>query len=79
MTNTPPLPEYPPGRGLLAGKTVLVTAAAGTGIGSGTGFDADSSAGDLVSSRHSRARVGRRSWRCTTMSIMPWSLRYSAR
>jgi 3-oxoacyl-[acyl-carrier protein] reductase len=27
-------PAYPPGRGLLAGKTVLVTAAAGTGIGS---------------------------------------------
>jgi len=27
------LPSYPPGRGLLAGKTVLVTAAAGTGIG----------------------------------------------
>lgn len=26
-------PTYPPGRGLLAGKTVLVTAAAGTGIG----------------------------------------------
>ncbi|RIL05256.1 MAG: short chain dehydrogenase [Proteobacteria bacterium] len=26
-------PPYPPGRGLLAGKTVLVTAAAGTGIG----------------------------------------------
>jgi 3-oxoacyl-[acyl-carrier protein] reductase len=30
------LPEYPPGRGLLAGKTVLVTAAAGTGIGFAT-------------------------------------------
>src|SRR5471030_1448753 len=36
MTNTPPLPEYPPGRGLLAGKTVLITAAAGTGIGFAT-------------------------------------------
>jgi len=33
MTNTP---VYPPGRGLLAGKTVLVTAAAGTGIGFAT-------------------------------------------
>jgi len=33
MTNTP---AYPPGRGLLAGKTVLVTAAAGTGIGFAT-------------------------------------------
>ena len=29
-------PDYPPGRGLLAGKTVLVTAAAGTGIGFAT-------------------------------------------
>jgi len=33
VTNTP---AYPPGRGLLAGKTVLVTAAAGTGIGFAT-------------------------------------------
>ncbi len=32
----PTLPEYPPGRGLLAGKNVLVTAAAGTGIGFAT-------------------------------------------
>ena len=30
---TPPIPLYPPGRNLLAGQTVLVTAAAGTGIG----------------------------------------------
>ena len=36
MTNVPAPPEYPPGRGLLAGKTVLVTAAAGTGIGFAT-------------------------------------------
>jgi 3-oxoacyl-[acyl-carrier protein] reductase len=33
MTNVPPSPSYPSGRGLLAGKSVLVTAAAGTGIG----------------------------------------------
>jgi 3-oxoacyl-[acyl-carrier protein] reductase len=32
----PAPPEYPPGRGLLAGKTVLITAAAGTGIGFAT-------------------------------------------
>src|SRR6478609_3159538 len=44
-----------------------------------TGFDALSSAGALVNRRQSRARVGRNSWRCTTMSIMPCSLRYSAR
>jgi 3-oxoacyl-[acyl-carrier protein] reductase len=36
MTNVPVPPEYPPGRGLLAGKTVLVTAAAGSGIGFAT-------------------------------------------
>lgn len=32
----PNVPPYPEGRGLLAGKTVLVTAAAGTGIGYAT-------------------------------------------
>lgn len=31
-----PIPEYPQGRNLLAGKTVLITAAAGTGIGFAT-------------------------------------------
>jgi 3-oxoacyl-[acyl-carrier protein] reductase len=36
MTNVPPPPDYPTGRGLLDGKTVLVTAAAGTGIGFAT-------------------------------------------
>jgi 3-oxoacyl-[acyl-carrier protein] reductase len=36
MTNVPVPPEYPPGRGLLTGKTVLVTAAAGSGIGFAT-------------------------------------------
>jgi 3-oxoacyl-[acyl-carrier protein] reductase len=36
MTNVPLPPDYPPGRGLLAGKTVLVTAAAGSGIGFAT-------------------------------------------
>jgi 3-oxoacyl-[acyl-carrier protein] reductase len=33
MTNVLVPPDYPAGHGLLAGKTVLVTAAAGTGIG----------------------------------------------
>src|SRR5882672_5387684 len=36
MTNVPAPPDYPSGHGLLAGKTVLVTAAAGTGIGFAT-------------------------------------------
>ena len=38
---------------------------------SGAAFGAVSSAGDLVSRRQSRAKVGRSSWRCTTMSTMP--------
>src|SRR6185437_2556860 len=36
MTNVPVPPDYPPGRGLLEGKSVLITAAAGTGIGFAT-------------------------------------------
>ena len=36
MTDVPVPPAYPPGRGLLEGRTVLVTAAAGTGIGFAT-------------------------------------------
>jgi 3-oxoacyl-[acyl-carrier protein] reductase len=36
MTSVPAPPDYPTGRGLLEGKTVLVTAAAGTGIGFAT-------------------------------------------
>jgi 3-oxoacyl-[acyl-carrier protein] reductase len=36
MTNVPVPPSYPEARGLLAGKSVLVTAAAGTGIGFAT-------------------------------------------
>jgi 3-oxoacyl-[acyl-carrier protein] reductase len=33
---TTAIPQYPPGKDLLAGKTVLITAAAGTGIGFAT-------------------------------------------
>jgi len=36
MTNGSPVPAYPEGHDLLAGKTVVVTAAAGTGIGFAT-------------------------------------------
>ena len=54
--------------------------AIGAGISAcSAGFDAVSTAGDLVSNRQSRASVARISWRCTTMSTMPWSFRYSAR
>ena len=36
MSTPLPSPPYPPGRNLLAGKCVLLTAAAGTGIGFAT-------------------------------------------
>src|SRR5262249_54278069 len=54
-----------------------VVAAASSGEGGGA--SGARRIGDLVSSRHSRASVERSSWRCTTMSTMPCSLRYSAR
>src|SRR5215218_7288770 len=64
------------------GGCVHACGAAGTASGAdtiwagsvtcGAGFEATSSAGDLVSNRHNRASVGRISWRCTTMSTMPW-------
>jgi len=59
MTNTPPTvptpPAYPPARGLLAGKTVLVTAAAGTGIGFATAKRAvEEGARVVVSDIHER-------------------------
>ena len=34
-------------------------------------------AGAFSRSRHSRAMVDRRSWRCTTMSTMPWAQQVS--
>ena len=47
--------SYPPGRGLLAGKTVLVTAAAGTGIGFATAKRAvEEGARVVVSDIHER-------------------------
>ncbi len=52
MTTAPPLPE---GRQLLAGKTVLVTAAAGTGIGYATAKRcAEEGARVMISDRHER-------------------------
>ena len=48
-------PPYEPGHGLLAGKTVVVTAAAGTGIGSATARRAlEEGATVLVSDAHER-------------------------
>jgi 3-oxoacyl-[acyl-carrier protein] reductase len=54
---TPPLepPPYPPPHGLLAGRTVLVTAAAGTGIGFATARRAaEEGATVMLSDRHER-------------------------
>ena len=51
-------PEYVPGHGLLAGKTVVVTAAAGTGIGSAVARKAiEEGATVLISDFHER-RLG---------------------
>jgi 3-oxoacyl-[acyl-carrier protein] reductase len=53
-----PSPEYVPGHGLLAGKTVVVTAAAGTGIGSSVARKAiEEGATVLISDFHER-RLG---------------------
>ncbi|RBM15591.1 short chain dehydrogenase [Prauserella sp. PE36] len=49
------IPEYPPGRDLLAGKVVVVTAAAGTGIGSAVARRAlEEGASVVVSDWHER-------------------------
>lgn len=53
-----PTPAYVPGHGLLAGKTVVVTAAAGTGIGSAVARKAiEEGASVLISDFHER-RLG---------------------
>ncbi len=58
MTHAPTPPVYPPGRDLLAGKTVLITAAAGTGIGFATAKRAvEEGARVVVSDIHER-RLG---------------------
>lgn len=58
MTTPAPPPPCPAGRGLLAGKTVLVTAAAGTGIGFATAKRcAEEGASVMISDIHER-RLG---------------------
>jgi 3-oxoacyl-[acyl-carrier protein] reductase len=55
---TVPPPDYVPGHGLLAGKTVVVTAAAGTGIGSAVARKAaEEGARVMISDFHER-RLG---------------------
>lgn len=51
-------PEYVPGHGLLAGKTVLVTAAAGTGIGYSTAKRCLEEGADVVISDAHERRLG---------------------
>ena len=51
-----PTPDYVPGHGLLAGKVVVVTAAAGAGIGAAVARRAlEEGAGDGGHQRHPRA------------------------
>lgn len=58
MTVTSPVPAYPEPRGLLKGKTVVITAAAGTGIGfSAAQRAAEEGANILISDFHER-RLG---------------------
>jgi 3-oxoacyl-[acyl-carrier protein] reductase len=58
MTPTSPVPPYPTPRGLLTGKTVVVTAAAGTGIGFAVAKRAaEEGAKLLISDSHER-RLG---------------------
>ena len=55
MTITSPVPPYPEPRGLLKGKTVVITAAAGTGIGFAAAKRAAEEGGTLlISDFHER-------------------------
>ena len=49
------------------------------GTGNAGGATCPAPAGAFIRRRHRLARTARNWWRCTTMSTMPWSLRYSAR
>ncbi len=61
-----PVPDYVPGHGLLTGKTVVVTAAAGTGIGSSVARRAiEEGATVLISDFHER-RLGETADRLAT-------------
>ena len=66
-------PPYPPAHGLLAGKTVLVTAAAGTGIGFATAKRCAEEGARVVHQRHPRApaRRGRRAARARSPARGP--------
>ena len=57
MTITSPVPPYPTPRGLLKGKTVVITAAAGTGIGYATALRAVEEGAQLLISDHHARRL----------------------
>jgi len=68
---TPAAPPCPPGHGLLAGKTVLVTAAAGTGIGFATARRCvEEGARILISDIHER-RLGEAASALSALSGRP--------
>ncbi|WP_176594631.1 SDR family oxidoreductase [Sphingobium sp. EM0848] len=58
MTPTSPVPPYPTPRGLLKGKTVVVTAAAGTGIGFAVAKRAAEEGAKLLISDFHERRLG---------------------
>ncbi|HET7654821.1 MAG TPA: SDR family oxidoreductase [Acidimicrobiales bacterium] len=58
MTRSTGAPQYTPAHGLLAGKTVLVTAAAGTGIGFATAKRCAEEGARVVVSDHHERRLG---------------------
>ena len=58
MTPTSPVPPYPTPRGLLTGKTVVVTAAAGTGIGFAVAKRAAEEGAKLLISDFHERRLG---------------------
>jgi 3-oxoacyl-[acyl-carrier protein] reductase len=61
-------PEYVPGHGLLAGKTVLVTAAAGTGIGYSTAKRCVEEGAEVVISDAHERRLGEAAERLADLS-----------
>ncbi|HEY4545497.1 MAG TPA: SDR family oxidoreductase [Pedomonas sp.] len=58
MTATSPVPPYPEARGLLKGKTVVITAAAGTGIGFSAALRAAEEGATLLISDFHERRLG---------------------
>ena len=62
------VPEYPDGHGLLAGKVVVVTASAGTGIGFATARRCAEEGATVVLSDHHERRLGESAAKLASMS-----------